>query len=161
MILRTKVTELVDVLRKKKKASFGEMAKEINWNEKAVEEIAKLLEKKGVIEVYYPANMLSKPTLSLKMAPETEEEKKVEGKIIKSYKFTVDFVPVEVRIIEEKEEKRPIYFVEVPKPCNSTGLCLDVIKEEIARKIPIEAEEISDKKKSKALKESGTLTSKS
>lgn len=153
MILRTKATELVDVLRKKKKASFGEIAREINWNEKAVEEIAKLLEKKGVIEIDYPANMLSKPTLSLKNAPEAEKEEKMEGKVLKSYKFTVDFVPVEARIIEEKEEGRPIYFIEMPKPCASTALCLDVIKEEIARKIPIETEEISDKKKNTVLKE--------
>ena len=146
MILKTKVFELMQLLKKKKKAEIEEISKELNWEKNKVELTAKVLEKTGLINVIYPANVLSKPFI--KLEKEIEETIEIPEKVRKSlseYELTADTNKGKVKITQRKESKRPFYFLEFDKVDSSTKAFMEEIKEEIAQKISIEGNGIREK----------------
>ncbi len=74
MILKTKISEMVELLKDEKKLSIEQISKQLNWEKNKVELTAKVMEKTGILNVIYPANVLSKPFIRLEQ--EIPEEKK-------------------------------------------------------------------------------------
>ena len=143
MILKTKVWELMQLLKKKKKAEIEEISKELNWEKSKVELTAKVLEKTGLINVVYPANVLAKPFISLEK--EFREELEIPtatGKSLLEYELTVDTNKGKVKILQLKGNKRPNYFLDYDRADPATKIFMEEIKEEIAQKISIEGKGI-------------------
>ncbi|MEW6295674.1 MAG: type II/IV secretion system ATPase subunit [Candidatus Diapherotrites archaeon] len=141
------------MLEKGKALELEEIEKKLDWKRELIEKTAKVLEKKGLLELMYPSNIFSKPHIKLKQKLEWRKEKKVQGNILSSYRVSSDFISAEVKIIEDSSDRRPFYDIFIDRPCPYTEAFLEEIKEHIARKIPVEVEEITDEKRAKALKE--------
>ncbi len=151
MILKTKIFELIKLLKTRKKASIEEISKELNWEKNKLELTAKIMEKTGIINVIYPANVLSKPYIKLEKEPkETKEEMIPTGKTLLEYEIQADSRKGKAKILQKKENNRPQYFLEFNKTDKATKAFMEEIKEEIAQKISIDTEET---KKEKELKE--------
>ncbi|MFH1695070.1 MAG: type II/IV secretion system ATPase subunit [Candidatus Micrarchaeota archaeon] len=152
MILKTKISEMIELLKKNKKISIDEISKELNWEKNKVELTAKVMEKTGIINVIYPTNVLSKPFIRLEKEIKTEINipEKPE-KIIAEYELIADTNKAKVKIKEKKNSKRPFYFLEFDQVDYSTKKFLEEIKEEIAKSISIETGE--NQSENKELKE--------
>jgi CBS domain-containing protein len=53
-VINSNVDLLLSILRKKESASINSLAKEMRMNEKDLEDLVRILENKGIVEVYYP-----------------------------------------------------------------------------------------------------------
>jgi len=144
MLLKTKILELVELLKKKKQASIEEISKELNWEKKKLELTAKIMEKTGILNVIYPANVLSKPFIKLEKEIGTQEIPVKPEKTLLEYELIADTNKAKVKIQEQKDSKRPFYFLEFDTIDFATEKFLDEIKEEIAKTISIETAELGE-----------------
>lgn len=148
----TPIDSLMANLEKTKKLNFKEIAKDLSLDIDSVEKVVLMLEKNGLVNVHYPEMITSNPWVSLEKTLPKETREKVEGEKIEEYTFMVDMVGAKVTIVKKINEQRPIYFIESPYLQPYTKAFLDELKEDILDKIPIDAGEITDTKKSKGLK---------
>jgi flagellar protein FlaI len=149
-MLKTKVSELIELLKKKKKASIEEISRELNWKKEKLELTAKVMEKTGILNVVYPPNVLLKPYIKLEKEIEEEKKEKKPQKIILEYDLTADTTKAKTKIIEEN--KQPFYFIEFDRVDLPTKKFMEEIKEEIAKNISIEAGEKQNEMKEKFIK---------
>ncbi len=77
----------------------------------------------------------------------------MKGKLIDSYKVTVDKVPATVSILDVEGAEVPVYEIVMPKLEKGTEALLEELKDELAKKVPVEIENITDPEKNKELKE--------
>ncbi len=68
-------------------------------------------------------------------------------KLLNSYIVTADKVPYRVNIWDRKDETVPVYEVETPKLGEATRAMLFSMKDELAEKVPIDFDNITDSKK--------------
>ena len=137
---------------KKEHASLDYLAKKLNWNIESIEKIGKILQKRGIVEVFYPATMIQSPQIILKKELEDEKEISFEGKVIDEYSFVVDYIPVNVKIIQSTEDRRPYYEMRTPIIGPYTKIFLEELKDNVAENIEVEASEIMDTKQSNLVK---------
>lgn len=150
--MKTPVDKFMSLVREQKESSFESLANILNWSTESVERVGLVLEKKGLVDVHYPAIVTKKPFISfLKELPE-ETPPKVTGKIIEEYAFIVDHVPANVKIYEVAEEHRPVYQLITPRIGNYTKAFFEELTDSIAEQIPVEISEVTDVKKGKQLK---------
>jgi len=149
----TPIDELFKTLEAHPLLDTGKLAELSGMTPESIEQIAKLFEEDGVIEIEYPASLTKKPTLKLKSPVTTKINKVPKGNILEEYPLEVDFVPVKIKIVLVAGEARPVYAVELPSIGKYTLRFLQYIKDEVAENMPIDLEEIVDPKKSKKLKE--------
>jgi flagellar protein FlaI len=151
--LRTPIDEIFELLEKYQKADTGEISTYIGVLPATIEQMVKIFEEDGTIEIDYPTSLTKKPILILKNPAITRLSKIPPGEVLETYKIVVDFVPAQISIILNPGEARPIYAIEMPSIGKYTKKFLNFIKDEVAETMPIDLEEIMDPKKSKKLKE--------
>jgi len=150
--LQTPIDKFAELLRQNKKMSFQSLAAHLGWSIESVERVGLVLEKRGIVDVHYPALVTSKPFISfVKELPQVPRYN-VTGKLLEKYSYAVDFVPARVEIYKVKAEQRPVYHVVMPYVGAYTMVFFDELKDDIAEQIPIEASEITDTKKGLELK---------
>ncbi|MBI4399515.1 type II/IV secretion system ATPase subunit [Candidatus Micrarchaeota archaeon] len=154
-MLKTKVDELCELLVNEKNNSLelDALSKSLNVPALTIEKISKALESKGIVEVLYPLNMLSKSIIKLRQKLEGEELSAIKGKEISSYSIASGDVKFNVSIVDVKNETQPIYQISLPTLGPYTSAYLDYIKTELARQLPIESEELLDPRKSSQIKD--------
>jgi len=151
-LLQTPIENFMQLLKRNKKLSFKKLSISLGWSIESVERVGLVLEKQGIVDVHYPTMITAKPSISfVKELPPTPRYE-VHGKILREYKFLVDFVPAIVRIYQVREEHRPVYHLITPHIGPYTEVFFDELKEDIAEQIPIEVSEITDSKKGAELK---------
>jgi archaeal flagellar protein FlaI len=148
----TIIDELMSLLEKKEVLSVGELSKKSSINKDSVEAIGKLLERQQIVDVIYPATMLQDPRIALRKKLSSQKVFKKEGNVFEQYSFVADMIPASVRILKSPVDRRPFYELNVPCFGPYTMAFLEELKNEIAEKVPIEAGEITDSKKSEEIK---------
>ncbi|PIN85560.1 MAG: hypothetical protein COV47_01480, partial [Candidatus Diapherotrites archaeon CG11_big_fil_rev_8_21_14_0_20_37_9] len=110
-IIETPVEKIIQSIGKSKKVNFKEISEKFGMKIESVENIALALEKHGIVDVHYPELMTSSPWISLQTELPQLEAKEATGEIVEEYSYVVDFVPVKIKIIKQKGEERPLYFL--------------------------------------------------
>ena len=138
-MLLTKIDKMVEIIGKKKKARFDELGKELRMDPSALERLARILESAGLLDITYPLNPFSRPTVALLKTKEQEEEEVPSGKKVDSYPINDSSggKVAEVEINFSEEEKRNVYFVHLPKLSVWTRSFLDFIKTETTKTLPL------------------------
>jgi len=138
-MLLTKIDKMVEVIGKSKTVGFQELGKALKMDPKAVERVARILEGAGILDVSYPINPFSKPTVILKKTKELVEESVPIGKRIDNYPIhdSSGGKVAEVDISYSQEEKRNVYFAHIPKLSVWTRAFIDYIKTETTKTLPL------------------------
>jgi len=152
-IFETPADAIVRELDKSGELSFAEVAKRTGVSVEAVEKISAVLEKKGLVSMHYSALVIKQPSVTMQKKLVQKSEAEIEGKEIEEYSYFVDSVPVNVKVIAVENEQRPVYSLEAPFVSEYTDAFLDVLKEAILEKLPIDLADLSDVKKNKGMKE--------
>ena len=139
MQVTTVIDGMVELIKKRKKATYLEIAKELSLDEDFVERIALILQKANLATTHYPANMLGRPWVTVVAAPlaedATEDAKKLEEYEIPATRgHTTEFI----LIMQSKSERRPIYSIRRPGVSSYTRAYLEQLKIDIAKELPIE-----------------------
>jgi len=153
--VQTVVDKLFESIKKRKnKAKFSELAHDLDINLKTVERLAKKLSKQGILKIIYPINVLQEPSVSIEEKREFAEKKPLpkDKKLLESYEITADFVKAKVNIWNIGEKDVPVYEVIMPKVESATKALLESLMNELAQKIPIAVEDITDPRKIVELK---------
>ncbi len=135
-MLTTKIDDMVELIQKKKRINFRNIAKELSWDENTVEKIALILEKAGLLETHYPLDMVRNPWATLKpLVGKKMEEAKDGKKVLEEYNISGkdEQLRGSVRITHSPLEKRPVYHITVPKVSPYTRAYLEYVKIEVSK----------------------------
>jgi flagellar protein FlaI len=148
-VINTKLDEICDMLASEKDqtAEVTAIANKIGIDPAQVEKLGKEMQSTGVIELIYPINIMQKPHLKLKKKLEAEEVSKPDGKILDEYQIEVNHVISYVSIIDAKKESRPFYYIASPVLGPYTKEFMEHVRDDLARVITIQGEEISDSRR--------------
>jgi flagellar protein FlaI len=154
-MLQTKIDEFINIL--KTESYLTKIASKLNIPYNSCLAIANVLEQAKLISITYPINILEPPKVTFVGLPKIEtkpkelsEEEKTK-KIISSYTFKADQVPVSVEIYDYAQYK--LYSISLIELSVYTKIFLDQIKENLVKELPPEASEVADVEKMLAIKE--------
>ncbi len=149
IVISTKIDEICDALASEKDqtAEIPVLANKVGVEQNKVEKIGKILQERGIIEVIYPLNIMQKPHLKLKKKLEAEPSPLQEGKVIETYNIETNNIKSLITIMDVKGESRPVYVLTLPVLGPYTKVFMDYLREELARVITVQSEEISDVRK--------------
>ena len=136
-MIETKIDQIASFVQKKHSVDIDQLAKEVQLPAQVTENICAILEKGGIVDINYSLNITQKPTISFRaILPETPEAEESfgKGKTIASYTFTADGVPTVITITDNEKEK--FYMLSLVELGAATKVFLDLIKEELVRKMP-------------------------
>jgi len=133
-LLRTRIDRICDLIEKKP-ATIDEIAGSLGIESERVENIARILEKDGIVSVSYPP--IGSPLVTLLQRLPYKDEKPPAVYDEKST-FDVSGVPVSVYIYRDAE-RRPFYHASIPIIGPYTRVFIDGMKADIAKDIPFEA----------------------
>ncbi|MCX6801120.1 MAG: ATPase, T2SS/T4P/T4SS family [Candidatus Diapherotrites archaeon] len=150
--ITTPIDTMFELLSVYKEVDAGKLVDYIGISLEKIEEIARLFENDGIIEIEYPPGIQKKPRIKLKKEITSRLKELPKGKMVESYDLVVDFIPAKISIIAETGEVRPTYCLEVPAVGKYTKQFLEYIKGEVAESTPIELEDILDQSKARKLK---------
>jgi len=135
----------LELLKERDKSlNLGEIARRLATGSMQVEKIARILQDRGVVRLIYPVNVLSSASVKLERELERKLPSTVVGSIIDKYELTGPHIRLPIAIVDEKHESRPVYHVFAPIIGPYTMAVLDALKEELARQVSVESDEISD-----------------
>jgi len=145
----TKIDEICEALASEKDqtAELPALAARFGIEQGQLERIGKVLQEKGIVEVIYPVNVFQKLQLKLRSRLGAEEKPAPSGKILESYRIEVNHVPSNIAIMDVKGESRYVYLLSPPKLGLYTKAFMDYLRDELARIITVQSEEISDVRK--------------
>jgi hypothetical protein len=155
-LLRTIITDLTFFLeiQKNMESSFDAISRQIGLSTNEIERIGKILQEKGVVELNYPVNILSKATIRLiAKLPQPIQPKITGEKLLLSYNLQANNVPALVQIWQMQDSSRPLYDLEHPQICPYTEKFLEYMRDSLAKKLPVETDEIVDQKRFALLKD--------
>lgn len=138
---------------KGKTLGIGELAKRLGADGRELERMAKVLQEKGAAEIIYPVNLLSNPLVRLKEELRRTAPEPISGNMMDRYLVDAPHLRLNVAVMDERNESRPVYHIFAPIIGPYTMLYIDHIKEELARSVPVHSEEISDPRLSIKLRE--------
>ncbi len=150
--LQTPIDKFVGLIKRNGKMSFKALANQLGWSVESVEKVGLVLEKRGVVDVRYPALVTAKPNISFIKELPSIPRYEIRGTLLEKYRYIIDFVPATIEIYKVKEEQRPVYHIVTPYVGAYTRAFFEELKENIAEQIPIEASEITDNRKGFELK---------
>lgn len=127
-----------------KTLAMDDLAHRTGLSFERLEVLGKILHEQGLIELIYPTNVMSRPHVRLLKPLESASPKPVEGKEVESYSTVSDGVASEIRIREVAAENRPVYELQAPAIGPYTEAFLEFLRDELARSVPVQTEEISD-----------------
>ncbi len=144
-MIRTKIDDMIKLLKDKKSASLDEIAKAIGLPVQSIEKIAQILDKQGVVKLTYPINVVAKPTVRLIDAKAEYETTRPAGEVVDEYEISGlrGHATGTARILISEDEKRPTYHIDMPRVSYATKCYYEAIKEEISKLTPIGIVEIS------------------
>ncbi|MDO8647896.1 MAG: type II/IV secretion system ATPase subunit [Candidatus Diapherotrites archaeon] len=151
-VIETNIDSLMKLLQAKKVLSFSDVAKELNWSVASIEKVGKSLAAEGLLRLEYPSSFIQSPKVYFVKTLSQSVEGFKSQKIIDSYGFEVDFVPAKVFIFYSLEDEMPEYNVQIPTLGIYTQIFLDSLKDNIAKKLPVELAEVTDIAKNSELK---------
>ncbi len=153
MMIKTVVDDLCERLSKEKglKAEADALSEKLGLSREDVEKIGRILKEEGIISIDYPVSMLSKQVFILKKELAAERIVLPKGKEIANYSIEAHSVPASISVLSVKGEPRPVYSIDFPKIGPYTKAMLESIRDELARSVEVETEEIIDLRKSVAL----------
>ena len=146
---QTAVDRLLGSIRRRGNlAKFSEIAGDLDTDAKTVERLAKKLEEQGVVEIIYPLNVLQEPKAIIKKEKTPAEQKLLpkEKKLVESYDISADSVKAKVNIWAVQTKDVPVYEMIMPRFGSATLALLDNLMNELAQKIPIAVEDVTDPK---------------
>ncbi|MBW2966145.1 type II/IV secretion system ATPase subunit [Candidatus Woesearchaeota archaeon] len=147
--VQTIVDRLLEIVKRKKDIKFSQLAKELKIDSKTVERLAKKLSKQNIVKIIYPINVLQEPRVSIEKGEKFVEKKYLlkDKKLLESYTITADFVKAKVNIWDIPEKDVPVYEVIMPELEPATKALLNNLMNDLAQKIPIAVEDITDPRK--------------
>ncbi|MEM3556128.1 MAG: type II/IV secretion system ATPase subunit [Candidatus Micrarchaeia archaeon] len=148
-VITTKIDEICEALASEKEqtAELPALAAKFGVEQAHLERIGKVLQEKGILEVIYPVNVFQKLQLKLKNRLAGEEKAAPAGKVLESYRVEVNHVPSNISIMDVKGESRAVYFLSPPKLGPYTKAFMDYLRDELAKVITVQSEEITDVRK--------------
>ncbi|QLJ53390.1 MAG: CpaF family protein [Candidatus Fermentimicrarchaeum limneticum] len=148
-VILTKLDEICEALASEKDqaAELPAVASRFGIDHNRLERLGKIMQDMGILEVMYPVNILQKVQLKLKNKLVDESKAPATGKVVESYKIEVNYVPSNIHIMDIKGESRPLYLISPPKLGPYTKVFMDYLRDELARVITVQSEEISDVRK--------------
>ncbi|MFH1751275.1 MAG: type II/IV secretion system ATPase subunit [Candidatus Micrarchaeota archaeon] len=155
-LVRTKITEICEFLEGKQgmEADFGQLARVVNLPTNEIERISKILQEQGLMDLNYPVNILSKPSVRLlQKLPQPRTEAISGEKLLDNYQIRSNNVPAIVEIWQLPDASRPLYVLNYPRICAYTEKFVNYLRDSLAKSLPVETDEIVDHVKFKALKE--------
>ncbi len=153
-MIRTIADDICEILEhaKNNSANATEIAKQLKAAPEQIELIAKVLQSRGVVEITYPVDMLSKPWLKLTKTMIPRKGVSYKGKELMKYPLKAHFVDAEVSILDVERESRPIYDMKMPSVGPYTRAVLSYIRDKLARIVPIQASEFVDVRKASVVR---------
>lgn len=151
--LETPIDRIMEIIEQRGKITLKELSQQIGCAQPVIENMLTILEKHQFVELVYPAMPTQQPYVKFVAKAQEEKEAVVSGKVLEEYSFTVDYVPVHVKIVEPPKSIRPHYIISWPKPKPYTKILLQELRDRIASRITIEPGELTDPKKSMALRD--------
>lgn len=156
--IKTNYDAIIEVIKNKGgKAKLYDMYAHTDLKKKTIDYLLRILSKEKIVEIYYPTNPLASPVVTLKKENLTkleviDQEINPDKKLIETYAVISDFVVADVKIWSVPFENTPIYEV-VPHELSlgTKALILDLV-EDMARKLAVKFEDISDPRKLLELK---------
>ncbi len=133
--------------------SMPQLASAIGISAADVERIGKVLQEYGIVELSYPMNVFTSPVLKLKETLEPEMEKPMAGNVLAAYPLQLPHGRLWAAVSDEHREMRPVYNLFLPRIGPYTLAYLDHMKDELARMVPVQSEEITDPRLSQKLRE--------
>lgn len=153
-MIKTKIDELCELLEneKNREGRADVIAGKLGMDVEKVERIGKILQEKGAMELIYPVNLISKPSIRLIKVIKRKSEDKLIGEKYLTYSIEADKVPATISIMDIKGQSRPIYHITIPEIGAYTSLFLEYVRDELARSVSIQTDEIMDPRKSDKIK---------
>lgn len=149
IVISTKIDDICNTLaaEKDQTAEIPVLAGKVGVDPSQLEKIGKILQERGITEIVYPLNIMQKPHLKLKRKLEPEVSHLQEGKVIETYNVESNDIKSCVTIMDVKGESRPVYVMTLPVIGPYTKVFLDYLRDELARLVTVQSEEISDVRK--------------
>lgn len=153
-VLETPLDRFLNVILERGSVPLPELAGLFGVEKEIIEGWVRLLEKQGLVELVFPANVFSNPNISIgpnrPITPKMPRVEKIK-KLLRSYTVDADKVPVRVDIYDIEREVQPIYSIHPPLLGPATSFALDSFLDELAEKINVQSEELTDPAKLAAL----------
>ena len=148
-VISTKLDEICEMLASEKdqSAELPTIASKFGIDQGQLERLGKIMETMGIVEVIHPMNILQKLQLKLKNKLSGEVKAPPSGNIIESYHIEVNHVPSNIYVMDTKGESRPVYSIFPPTLGPYTKAFMDYLRDELARVITVQSEEIADVRK--------------
>jgi flagellar protein FlaI len=148
-VIYTKIDDICNTLASEKDqmAELSVLAGKVGVEQNKLEKIGKILQERGIVEVVYPLNIMQKPHLKLKKKLGEETNPLQEGKVIETYNVESSNIKSCISIMDVKGESRPMYNLVLPVLGPYTKVFMDYLRDELARIITVQSEEISDVRK--------------
>jgi flagellar protein FlaI len=148
--MKTVIDKFLESVKKRNNmAKFSELAKDLKIDVNIIEKFAKKLSKQDIVKIIYPLNILKEPRVKIEKEVKLVEEEKLpkNKKLLESYTITADFVKTKVNIWDIAEKDVPVYEIITPKLEPATQALINRLINELAQKIPIAVEDITDPRK--------------
>ncbi|NYZ79232.1 type II/IV secretion system ATPase subunit [Candidatus Micrarchaeota archaeon] len=148
-VIYTKIDDICNTLASEKDqtAEISVLTGKVGIDQNKLEKIGKILQERGIVEVVYPLNIMQKPHLKLKKKLDAEANPLREGKVIETYNVEANNIKSCISIMDVKGESRPVYNLVLPVLGPYTKIFMDYLRDELARIITVQSEEISDVRK--------------
>ncbi|MFA6048337.1 MAG: type II/IV secretion system ATPase subunit [Candidatus Micrarchaeia archaeon] len=138
---------------KDSESDLDKLAAAVGVSTQRIEEIGRMLREANIAEVSYPVNVFSRPRMRLLGVRSLKKLEEPEGTKIGGCSFVSSSIPATVHILESRAEERPLYWMNKPRVGPYTESLLAYLRDELAREIPVQTEEITDSKHAEELKE--------
>ena len=163
-MLNTKIDQALDLIREKKKPTLLSISKTLNWDINALERLMLILENSDIVELHYPATLISPPYVTLgktlqspslsssgpamtidQAISKSAQPSNKDSASVEEYKINsaAAHVKASVQIRSGNGEKRPGYFLTLEEVSRHTRAYLEYVKVEVAASIPVSGSESS------------------
>lgn len=153
-MLRTQIDDIIELALKSKFISFKQAEAKTKLPARAVEHIARVLEKSRVTETHYPINPFAQPGFKVvRELPPAEEPQPPKGRLIEKYEVSDEsgHAVGEINIINNREEERNVYFLKKNIVSNYTDLYMAFLQDRISMELPPETAQMSDEERKKTV----------
>ncbi|MEK6970157.1 MAG: type II/IV secretion system ATPase subunit [archaeon] len=146
------IDDLIRMLIPQPEMGLDEMARNGGWKVGELEPVLKLLERRGILQLNYPASLLQGPRVKLIRRLDEPILPKPDGELIEQYDFSADEVKATAQIILLIEDNRPFYALYVQSFGPYTQEILEELRDRVASTVAVETIDLADIEQAKILK---------
>lgn len=147
------VDDAIRLVRAQKEMGLDELAKASGWKPVDMEQVLKLLERRGIVQLDYPASLLQSPRVRVIRELEEKILPQPEGEVLEKYSFSADNVNANVTVVLLKEDNRPFYSLYIQTFGAYTQAILEELRDKVATSVAIETIDLADVEQGKKLKQ--------